>query len=160
MILTYPRILPVKIDAIQVVGDNKIDNIGSESLTMAIPNTSTEDGVGVGVGGEAPAAEAENTRYAGQFDKAIELVLRPADVDLPIAGDICKSKVYIAVVSVALELRDVHVQAGALQVPRFKVANAQLRGPWRRLAVYIRAAIGDTAICLGLGRSRSSIDPC
>lgn len=115
-------------------------------LAIAIQDAITKYGERVRGRGESPAAKAEDASDAGQIEQAVELVLGAADVDLPASRDVGKGPMDVRVVVVALELRDVHVQARTLLIPRLKVGDALDRSGRVGVVGDVVAAVGDAPV--------------
>lgn len=143
---TNPRVFPVEVNPVKVIIDCKLGNVLSQRLPVPIQHARAKDVKGIRVRREPPAAKADDALNARQLKQPVELVLRPADVDLPAGSDVSKGPVHVRVVAAVCDLGDVHVSAGPAKVPVLEVRDALGRGNGGVGAPDVGAAVGDAPV--------------
>lgn len=106
---------------------------------------------------EPPSAKAYDALDALQFEQPVKLLLKAANIDFPVLGDIAKGPVHVRVVVVHCHLGDVHVGAAAVEVPGLEIPDA----PWEFVGGVVvcdlGATVGDASVCAGFGGTRGSV---
>lgn len=71
---SYPRVLPVNIDAIEVVVFDEIGDVGGHGQTVGGSDAFPKNHVSAWVGGKCPAANGKNAFCALDLSEQVELV--------------------------------------------------------------------------------------
>lgn len=118
---------PVYINTIQVMLCHKRDDVRNKRVLITWPDRIAENVIRRRFGGEAPAAERQDLLEARQLLEQLPLDLDGADVDGVARGDVAECQMDMRVVG-QVHGGDLHVQAGAVEVVAFEVADADVLG--------------------------------
>lgn len=156
---TYSWILPVDIDAVEVMVLDEVGNVGGHCQPISRSDTVTENHVRARIGGKCPSTDRQDTRCAYDLFEQVELVggtRRGAvgDLDLIRRGEGTKSEINVCV-STQVNLRDILIEARPLQVETLVEANFPVCGRFITLHNSC-AAVRDTAVGTILGGSRGA----
>lgn len=99
---TYSWILPVDIDAVEVMVLDEVGNVGGHCQPISRSDTVTENHVRARIGGKCPSTDRQDTRCAYDLFEQVELVggtRRGAvgDLDLIRRGEGTKSEINVCV---------------------------------------------------------------
>ncbi len=112
---SYPRILPVNVDAIEAILVDEVGNVGGHGQTIGGSDALTKDHISARVGGKIPTTDGQDAPRALDPSEDVELVggRRAGDLNRIGRGEHPKAEIDVRV-SRNVELGDVLVEAGTV----------------------------------------------
>lgn len=152
------RILPIKVQSIQVMPFEKLDDIVGKQKTIARRDAISENGLCIHVGRKGPATKWQYSFHAPEVNKLVKLVLNRRNIDSKITpSNASKSKVNMCIF-LSFNIANIHTHARTFEIPRFKVANLAELSRSFLVVDYSCLAIGNTGtLFTGTISARGSI---
>lgn len=156
MTITYTRVFPINVNAIEVVVLDEVGNVGRQLHAVGGRSSLAKDLVRLGLCRKVPSTKRENLLGPAKIPKVVELVLRHvvANADLVVGRNVAKAKVQVRVLGL-VNLQSVLEETLSLELESLVVADAAVLGG-RVSLDDLGAAVGDAAVGAGLGCARGA----